>query len=127
MLRHRHVFSKSTMLAIVTTGDAKHTAVITQIDFTPAAEIALATVNGRIEGDAITHLPTGHRRSYFRDDAGCFVAHDHGWDAPSGAPIHAMHIAATDAAGFDLDQNFLCANVRNRYVCKLKLLVFFEN
>ena len=52
-----------------------------------------------------------------------FVAHHDGRPAASGGPVHAVDVAAADAAGLDADQHVARANLRLGEILQLELAV----
>ena len=121
------VLGKRAVLPVVVAGHPEHPAVVAQVDQPAAAVVAVAAVDSRVEGDAIADLPAGHCRAHLRDDARRLVAHDHRRDAPARAAVQAVYVAAADAAGLDLHEDFLWANHRLGHVPVDEMLILFQN
>jgi hypothetical protein len=101
------VFCESTGAAIVAAGDTEDLAIVTEIDVTAFAVGAGAAEDGGVEGDAFAGFEIFYVRAEGGDKASGFVAHDEGWDATACAAVEAVDVAAADAAGGDLDEDFV--------------------
>ena len=97
---------KAAMAAVVTWGDAEYFAIAAKVHIAAFALGALATVFGRVKGDAVTKLPIGDAFANGDDFPRCLVPHDDGHLAAATTTIHAVDVAAADAAGFDIDKHF---------------------
>jgi hypothetical protein len=113
MLGKSNLIREAAMTAEVGAGDAEHLAVRAEIDEARFAVGAFAAELGGIEGHAITDFVTRHIFAKGYDLASGFVAHDDRRDAASAASVHAVEVAAADAAGFDIDEHFLAARRRS--------------
>jgi hypothetical protein len=61
----------------------------------------------------------GHFGANFGDNSRRFVAHNDGWLSSAAGAIHAVEVAATDTAGFDLNQYLILANLWFRHISLL--------
>src|SRR4051812_14480288 len=107
MGRRDDEFSECAVLPIIFAGDTEHAAVVAEVDFTAPAEFAMAAVNCGVERDAIAGGPALDGAANLRDDAAGFVAHDDRRAAAASAAVHAVDVAAANAAGFYGDKDFV--------------------
>ena len=119
-------FGEGTGAAVVAAGNAENLAVVAEIDVTAATVGAFTAENGGVEGDAFADFECGDRGTEGGDDAGGFVAHDERWDAAAGAAVEAVDIAAADAAGSDLDEDFVGGGLRLWSVGDFEVVVLGE-
>ena len=89
------------------------------------AEVALAAVDGRVEGDAVADGEVGNTVADRRNSACGFVAHDDGRNAAAGRAVVTVHIAAADA-GMRRPESILRRGGVGREVRLLQMLVFGE-
>ena len=73
--------------------------------------LAGAAVDGGVEGDAVAFGESGDVLADGGDASGGFVAHDDRRNAAAGGAVVAVDVAAADAAGGDLDQDFVGSGV----------------
>jgi len=125
-LRDGDVLGKGALLAVIAAGDAEHAAILAQVDAATAAIVARATIYRGIKGDTRTRLPLLDGGADPGDDAGGFMPHDNRRLPPSGAAVHAVNVAAADAAGLDGDQDGIRAQFRFRHVFQNQLFILFE-
>jgi len=85
-----------------------------QIDLAAFAEVAEATVDSRVKGDAIARLEVSNINARFHDRPGCLVTHDDWGDTPARCSIEAVHVASADPAGTDRYQNLPGPRLRAR-------------
>ena len=120
------VFGEGAGAAVVAAGDAEDLAVVAEIDVTAFAVGAGAAEDGGVEGDAVADFECGDGGAECGDDAGGFVAHDEWGDAAAGAAVEAVDVAAADAAGGDLDEDFVGGGIGFRSVGDFEVVVFGE-
>ena len=121
-----NVFGEGAGTAVVAAGDAEDLAVVAQIDVAAFAVGAGAAEDGGIEGDALADSESGDGGAEGGDDAGGFVAHDERRNAAAGAAVEAVDVAAADAAGGDLDEDFVGGGVGLGSVSDFEVVVFGE-
>ena len=109
-------FGEGAVAAVGTRGNAKHLAVVAEVDLASKAERAAAAVDGGIESHAIAGLKVVDIAAGLGDFAGGFVSHDEGRDAAAGRAIQAVHVAAADAAGANADEHFVGGGLGARQI-----------
>src|SRR5262249_17862847 len=124
--RDGDVFGKGACALIFRTRNAEDLAVVAKIDLPAKAGRARATVDGRVEGDAVAFRKFGNTGTGGSDDSCGFVSHDNGRNAATGWAIIAVNIAAANAACGDADQNFSGAWLRIGKLGELEVLVVRE-
>ena len=102
-----HILGKSSMAAIVSTGNAQHLAAIAKVYFSPQTVAADAAGNRRIKGDAVAGGDAGYARAHRGHDPRGLVSHHNGRNAAPRGTVIAMHVAAANAAGRDPNQNLV--------------------
>src|SRR5205814_6368326 len=100
-------FRESSGAAIIAAGNAEDLATVAKIYVAATAVGTFATVDGGIEGDAVTGRESFYGGADSGDDSGGFVAHDDGRDAAAGGAVVAVNVAAADAASGDADEDFV--------------------
>ena len=111
-LRNDDVFGESSRAAVISAGNAKHLAAVAKIDFAAGTIRAGTARNRRIERDAIAFGPTRDLRAKGGDAASRFVAHHDGRDTTAGGSVVAVDVAAADAAGRHVNQEFAATGNR---------------
>ena len=96
---------------------------VAEIDLAAAAEPALAAVDGRVEGDAVAFGPAGDVAAQPGDRAGGLVAHDDRRLPAAGAAVHAVNVAAADAAGGHLQQHVVRSDFRQRPLLNFEMVI----
>lgn len=124
---HGDVFGECAVAAIVAAGDAEDLTVVAEIDEAAFAIGALTAGDGGVEGDAVADGEINDRGAEAGDDARCFMTHDERRDAAAGAAIVAVDVAAADAAGADLNEDFAWSDCGLGQVAEVKRAVVFEN
>ena len=114
--RKDDLLGKAAVAAILGRGDAEDFALGAKVDVAGLAFGAVAAVLRGVKGDAVAHGPVGDAFAQFADFACCLVAHDDGREAASAASVHAMDVAAADAAGVDADFDLAWAGLRLREI-----------
>src|SRR5207248_2277486 len=105
--RNRDEFGESPVPAVGAGGDAEHLAIIAEVHFAAPAVKAFAAIDGGIESDALARMQVrdiGAESDHF---TGSLVAHHQRRDAAAGFAVHAMDVAAADAAGAYADQDIV--------------------
>ena len=105
--RDDYVFGECAGAAVVAAGDAEDLAIVAEIDVAAAAVGAFAAEDGGVEGDALADFEGGDAGAESGDEAGGFVAHHEWGNTTAGGPVEAVDVAAADAAGGDLDEDFV--------------------
>jgi hypothetical protein len=100
-------FREGAGAAVVAARDAEDLAIVAKIDVTAFAVGAGAAEDGGVERYALADFECGDGGAERGDEAGGFVAHDEWRDAAAGAAVEAVDVAAADAAGGDLDEDFV--------------------
>jgi hypothetical protein len=113
MLGHGHILGKGAMLPILGAGNAKHAAMVAEVHLAAAAEPAPAAGDRGVKRDAIAHRPGADVAADLNDCPGSFVSHHDGWLPPASASVHAVDVAAANAAGCDADEDILGADRRH--------------
>ena len=119
-------FRERAMLSILRAGDAEHPAIVTQIDFASTAIVAMPAINGGIQSNAVADFPVRDTGADLGNDARRLVTHDDRRLAAARAAVHAVDIAAADAARLDGDKHILRAGLRFRHVGIGKLIIIFR-
>ena len=101
------ILGKCAGAAVVAAGNAEDLAMIAEIYVAAKAVLASAAIDGGVEGDAVALGESGNVLAYGGDASGSFVAHYDRGNAAAGGAVVAVDIAAADAAGGYLDQNFI--------------------
>jgi len=101
------ILGKCAGATVVAAGNAEDLAMVAEIYMAEKAVLAGATVDGGVEGDAIAFGESGNVLAYGGDASGGFVAHYDRRNAAAGGAVVAVDIAAADAAGGYLDQDFI--------------------
>jgi hypothetical protein len=114
------------MAAVFLGSHANNLAIIAQIFIAAGAEVALAAVDGGIEGDAIAGAEVAHIGAERGNLARGFVPH-HEWRiAAAGGTVVTVDVAAADAAGADADQDIVGADIGLGHIDEFELEVFGE-
>ena len=87
MRRDDEVLRECAVAAVLAAGDTNYLAVIAKVDLATETEVAAATVDGGIEGDAFAGLEAGNVNPKGSYGASSFVTHDNGRNAASTAAI----------------------------------------
>ncbi len=101
------ILGKRAGATVVAAGNAEDLAMVAEVYMAAKAVFAGATVDSGVEGDAVTFGESGNVLAYGGDASGGFVAHYDGRNAPAGGAVVAVNIAAADATGGYLDQDFI--------------------
>src|ERR1700733_12022805 len=101
------ILGKCAGATVVAAGNAEDLAMVAEIYVAAKAVVASAAVDGGVEGDAVAFGASGNVLAYGGDASGGFVAHHDRWNAAAGGAIVAVDIAAADATGGYLDQDFV--------------------
>jgi hypothetical protein len=115
------------MLAIFTAGDAKHSAIFTEVYVAATTKMTFGTIDRRIESYPFSDVPPFHLAAKPLDCSGRFMAHDNRRNSPTGTAIHPMHIATADSTGSNPQEHILWTTLWFRHVFVGKRLVFFEH
>ncbi len=121
--RHGDVLGESTVAAALVARDAENLAAVAEVDLSAAAEPALSAVDRRVERHPLAFGPIGDVAAEPSDRAGGLVAHDDRRLSAAAAAVHAVHVAAADAAGGHLQQHVVRPNFRRRPLLHLKTVV----
>jgi hypothetical protein len=127
VLRHLHELGERAVLAVVPARDAQHAPVVAQVREPLSREVARGVVDHRVERHALAWLKAGDVAADFLDHAGRLVTHHHRRDAPAGAAVHPVDVAAADAAGLHPHHDVLRPRPRRRHVLDLELPVRLED
>jgi hypothetical protein len=100
-------FGECSGAAVVAAGNAEDLAMVAEIYMAAKAVVAGATVDGGVEGDAVAFGESGNVLAYGGDASGGFVAHYDRRNAAAGGTVVAVNIAAANAAGGYLNQDFI--------------------
>jgi uncharacterized oxidoreductase len=118
------VFGEGPGAAIIAAGDAEDLAIVAEVDISTKAVWTRAAVDRGVEGDAVAFRETCDIFADGGDSAGRFVTHHNRGDAAAGRTVVAVDIAAADAAGGDLNQDFIEPRGGFRKIRNFKVLVF---
>ena len=127
VLRNGDELGKGPMAAVIVAGDPQHAAVVAKIDFAAAAMPAAAAVDRRVEGHAVAGGPIADLGPDVDDRPRRLVAHDDRRLPPAGAAVHAVDVAAADAAGRDAQQDLVRGDLGARPVLDFQMVVGGEN
>jgi hypothetical protein len=126
-LRHGYILREGAVLAVFGAGDSQHSALIAKIDPALTAIFARPAIDCRIERDARSSLPTFDLSTGLHDHAGGFMAHDDRRLPAARASVHAMHVAAANAADFDSHHDGIGPQRRCRHILQGEAVVLFES
>jgi hypothetical protein len=115
------------MPPVFAAGNAQHAAALAEVDFSASAIPAFTTINCRIKRHSVAGFPVGNFVSHPRNLSRRFMPHDDWGNASAGAAVHAMHIAAANAARAHPHQSFIGLQIRNRNVLDCEAAPFFED
>jgi hypothetical protein len=96
---------------------------IAKVNLASGAKIAMPAINRGIEGDSIANCKSRHTVSKRSNYTCSFMSHDDRRQAPPSAAVVAVHIAATDAACPNRNQEVSRARYRTRHFSDFKVLV----
>jgi len=111
---------EAAVAAVVGAGYAEDFSIRAEVDVSCQAGGAFAAEFGGVEGDAIADVPAGDVVADGGDGSGGFVAHDDGGDAAAGEAVHAVDVAAADAAGAEVDEDLVGSGSGVWEVCPIE-------
>src|ERR1039457_5844748 len=117
-----HILGEGAIPPEFGTGDTEHLPVIAEIGRAPAAKVAGAARDHRVERHPLAFAEVPYRRTNRGDNARGFMSHDDGWYAPARAAVESVHVAAADSAGVNADQYLLRRGFGPRHVNQIELL-----
>ena len=84
---------------------------------------AAAAIDRRVKGHAVANCPIADFGPDFDDRPRRLVPHDDRRLSPAGAAIHAVDIAAADAAGRDAKQDLVRGDIGTRPVLDFQMVI----
>ncbi len=121
--RHGDVLGESTLAAAFLARYAEYLATVAEIDLPPAAKPAFSAVDRRVERHALAFRPLVDVVAEPGNHARGLVAHDDRRPSAAGTAVHAMHVAAADAAGGHFEQHVVRPDLRQRPLLQFKTIV----
>jgi len=124
--RNGDIFCKSSGAAKLGARDSQDLAVVAEIHVSPAAVVASAAKDGRVEGDPFAFCESAHSSTERGDCSRSFVPHNKRRNAPTRRAIITVNVTATDAARGYAYYHFTVARLGVRKMGNFQMLVFRE-
>src|SRR5512133_1120772 len=127
MHRYGNKFGECSISFKSTRRNSEYLPVITEIIPAFQCKPIIQRINGRIECNPVSRLPSPDIFTCFYYHSRRLMSHNEWWDPSSGTAIETMYIRSADATCFNLNQHLVGFYDRVRYIFIDKLIIFFEH